>query len=197
MTVITRKQIESVTELCRELAADFDMSKFSQKERDMFITLITMLGLRVTKVDGITCVKPTVKGEGLWNHAKSSVGYIISDMKTRISLHTSEVEDMRNGITAMDELRVKSLMSANEECETEQIKLNLQRLYNAKKRSERRGGLSLDGTLDIKITLSETVLGEKEDMARALKEYADMHDEMNVRFNEKWTMREGARWCKK
>lgn len=117
MTVITRKQIERVTELCRELAADFDMSKFSQKERDMFITLITMLGLRVTKVDGITCVRPTVKGEGLWNHAKSSVGYIISDMKTRISLHTSEVEDMRNGITAMDELRVKSLLSANEECE--------------------------------------------------------------------------------
>lgn len=83
------------------------------------------------------------------------------------------------------------------ECEAEQIKLNLQRLYNAKKRSERRGGLSLDGTVDMKITLSETVLGEKEDMARALKEYADMHDEMNVRFNDKWTMREGARWCKK
>lgn len=84
------------------------------------------------------------------------------------------------------------------ECEVDGDRIRLARLYNEKERnSKRKDGYIKCGELDMKITLSETVLGEKEDMARALKEYADMHDEMNVRFNEKWTMREGARWCKK
>lgn len=117
MMVITRKQLNRVTELFREMNADNDMSKFSREERDMFITVLTMLGLRMTKVDGIACVRPTVESESRWNHAKTCVGYVISDMKTRVSLHTSEVEDMRSGFTKMDELRAKSLLSANDECE--------------------------------------------------------------------------------
>lgn len=84
------------------------------------------------------------------------------------------------------------------ECEVEQDRIRLARLYNEKERNSRRKvGYIKCGELDMKITLSETVLGEKEDMARALKEYADMHDELEGRFNEKWTMREGARWFKK
>ena len=84
------------------------------------------------------------------------------------------------------------------ECEVEQIKLSLERLYNETERNPKsKVGYIKNGELDMKITLSETVLGEKEDMARALKEYADTHDEVEGRFNEKWTQREGARWFKK
>lgn len=118
MTVITKKQLNRVTELLRKMEADNDMSKYSRAEREMFITLISMLGLRVTKVDGFSpVVVPDIKGESLWRHCKNTILREMSNSESLISMHDEELDEMERGIKAKNESRKNVLINANKNCE--------------------------------------------------------------------------------
>lgn len=114
MTVITKKQLNRVTELLRKMEADNDMSKYSRAEREMFITLISMLGLHVTKIDGITSVVPEPQGASLWHVCRRSIDYDMSTMKERLVMHDNELADMMAGTKPMNEDRKKLLMFAKD-----------------------------------------------------------------------------------
>lgn len=111
--VIAKSQLKRLNEMYRRIWQD---KNSTDGEKNVFMAMLATLGLKVTKIDGVTCIVPELVNEMYWRHARECVQHLISDMQTRIALHDEELEEMERGIKPNDDNRRRNLLNANDFC---------------------------------------------------------------------------------